>query len=187
MVPKVSVPRFHKPYGLSLKRSRRSVTLGMPFNVRVTCTWILPHFLAISCVCSISFGSWKRSMRGELEMTGMKVRSVGGRQFSPRPPDPVPVSTRKQQRASATATINHTSAVWAYYDSHGLGYLQHDLDKITMLLHSTTAGARSSSGPYNEWSIYYLRPSITNSHGQDFRNQFLCSSMTIEKSKWGKN
>jgi len=71
-------------------------------------------------------------------MTGMKVRSVGGRQFSPRPPDPVPVSTRKQKRASATATINYTSALWAYYDSHGSGYFQHDIHKITMLSTEST-------------------------------------------------
>jgi len=117
VVPKVSVPRFQKLYGWSLTCSRGSVTVGMLFNVRVTCTWILLHFLAISCTCSISFGSWKRSRCRELEMTGMKVRSAGGRQFSPRPPDPVPVSTRKQKRASVAATINHMSAVWAYYDS----------------------------------------------------------------------
>jgi len=128
--PKVSVPRFQKPYGLSLKCSRGNLTVL--FNVRVSCTWILLHFLAISCSCSTSFGSWKRSRCRELEMTSMKVRSVGGRQCSPRPPDPVPVSTRKQKRASATATINHTSAVWAYYDSHGSGYFQHDIDKIAM-------------------------------------------------------
>lgn len=154
VVPKVSVSRFQKPYGLSLKCSRGSVTVGVLFNVHVTCTWILLHFLAISCRCSISFRSWKRSRCRELEMTGMKVRSVGGRQFSPRPPDPVPVSTRKQKRASATATINHVSAVWAYYDSHGLDYLHHDTDEITMLLHAPTAGARSSSGPYTEWRSY---------------------------------
>jgi hypothetical protein len=114
-----SAPRPQKRYRLSVKYSkhspppvfRRSETGGGLFNVRVTCSWILPHFLAISCRCTFSFGSWKRSRCTELEMTGMKVRSVGGRQFSPRPPDPVPVSTRKQQRTFGTATINHTSAV----------------------------------------------------------------------------
>jgi len=38
VVPKVSAPRFQKPYGLSLKCSRGSLAVGVLFNVRVSCT-----------------------------------------------------------------------------------------------------------------------------------------------------